>query len=301
MSDTLHPNPPYAFDRLLDFLSRFAYPTLNIVHDGAYRRVFRVDGDLALVEVRATGTMDQPALAVEVLNQTGPVASEALLAQVRQVLAVREERGAFFQMARHDEQLWGIVEPVVGLPALRTADVYEALTEAVIEQQILWTAAQRAQRWLVEWGGHRIAYEGERYYAFPTPEQLAQATVDTLKPLKITFRRMQLLIDLAGEIVAGRLDLSRLAQMPPEDAYDELLAIKGIGHWTAAVTLSRANGRSGYVGHNDVALQAAVNHYFYGENGRISAETVRETFERYGEFAGVAAFYVIARWVLDRY
>jgi hypothetical protein len=55
------------------------------------------------------------------------------------------------------------------------------------------------------------------------------------------------------------------------------------------------------VGHNDVALQAAVNHYFFGGVGRIPAQQVLDAFAPYGDFAGLAAHYTMLRWVLDRY
>lgn len=171
----------------------------------------------------------------------------------------------------------------------------------IIEQQIAWVAAQRAQRWLVEWGGHHAVYNGRTHYAFPTPKQIAAAEIEDLTPLKITFRRMGVMIGVARQIVSGNLQLENLRDLPAEVGYKHLVDLKGIGHWTAAWTLQRAQGPHNYIGHNDVALQAAVNHYFYGSVGRIPGEQVIHTFERYGEFAGLAAHYTILRWVLDRY
>jgi 3-methyladenine DNA glycosylase/8-oxoguanine DNA glycosylase len=126
--------------------------------------------------------------------------------------------------------------------------------------------------------------------------------VDTLTPMKITFRRMRLLIDVAGQVAAGALDLEALRDESPQAAYDALLAIKGIGHWTATYTISRVFGPlHPYVGDNDVALQAAVNHYYYGGKGRIPPEEVRATFAPYGEFAGAAATFTIMRLVHEKY
>ena len=79
------------------------------------------------------------------------------------------------------------------------------------------------------------------------------------------------------------------------------MRIKGIGHWTAAVILARAFGCRDYVGYNDVALQAAVNRYFYGGEGRIPVQMVADTFAPFGEFAGTVAYHTLLRWVLDQY
>ena len=298
---TLKPQPPYNFDLLLAVLDRFAHPTMNHSWDGAFRRVLRDEDGIALIEVQSRGTIDDPALEVAVLTQSGEVREDALLNTVTHVLACNGNRAAFFDMARSDAKLWEVVAPTLGIPALRTQTVHEALVQTIIEQQIAWKAALRAQHWLLAWGGETLDYDGQRYHAYPPPEVLAAATLDELKPLKITHRRINLLIEIAQAIVSGTLNLEPLATIPIDEAYDTLLAIKGIGHWTAAVTLARSRGEFRFVPHNDVALQAAVNAYFYGGEGRIPGELVVKTFAPYGDYAGLAADYTLTRWVLDRY
>lgn len=296
---TLTPPAPYDFDLLLRLLERYAHPTLDIVHQGSYWRALNVNGGMALARVTSRGTLAAPALDVHLMARTGDVDLAALRDHLTAILPA-ESAAAFYDYARQDGTLWPVIEPVVGLPEVRTASVFEALAQTIIEQQISWTTAQRAQRWLVEWAGNRIVHDGMAFYTFPTVKQIAAASVDDLTPLKITFKRINLLIEIARQVAAGELDLERLKQETPEAAYTDLLRIKGIGHWTAVVTLGRACGYRG-VAHNDVALQAAVNHYFYGGKGRIPAALVIETFARCGDFAGTAADHTLARWVLDQY
>jgi DNA-3-methyladenine glycosylase II len=297
----LHPIPPYNFDLVLDLLARYAYPTVDVVHDGAYWRVVSVDDALALICVRSRGTLHAPALEVSLAAAVGEVENLPLLEAAGHILGVTTDPNGFYTFAKSDGDLWEIIGPLVGLRWLRTASVFEALMTTIIEQQISWVSAQRAQRWLVEWGGNRVDYNGSTHYAFPTPQQLASAAVDDLVPLKITFKRMRVMLDIANSVISGELDLEALRHMPVDEAYKVLTGIKGVGHWTAAWTLQRVRGEHNYVGHNDVALQAAVNHYFYGGTGRIPAEQVLECFGRYGDFAGMVAHYTIIRWVLDRY
>lgn len=296
---SLTPPAPYDFGLLLRLLERYAHPTLDIVHQGAYWRALNVNGARALVRVTSRGNPAAPMLDVHLMAQTGDVDTAALREHLAAILPI-DSGAAFYDFARQDEHLWRVIEPVVGLPEVRTASVFEALAQTIIEQQISWTTAQRAQRWLVEWAGNHIVHDGMTFYTSPTPEQIAAASPDELKPLKITFKRIDLLINIARRVAGGELDLERLKQESPEAAYADLLRIRGIGHWTAVVALGRACGYRG-VAHNDVALQAAVNHYFYGGKGRIPAELVIETFARYGDFSGLAADHTLARWVLDQY
>ena len=303
---TLSPQAPYNFPLVLEILRRYAHPTLDHVHEDAYWRALHVNSDnahgLALIRVESLPNSDiSVALMATTLDVTDSIDDSALLAEVSHILGLDMNISPFYVYARTQPALWQVVAPLEGVRWLRTATTFEALCMTIIEQQIAWTAAQRAQRWLVEWGGHTLTHEGKPYFAFPTADQIANSTKEEFTPLKITFRRMRLLIHVAQSVVRGEIDLERLKQTTPQEAYSVLTGIKGIGHWTAAWTLARTQGSFAYVGYNDVALQAAVNHYFYGGTGKIPEAQVTETFARYGEYAGLAAHYTILRWVLDRY
>jgi DNA-3-methyladenine glycosylase II len=298
---TIYPKPPYNFPLLLDVLSRFAHPTVDVAQADSYWRVLRSDDGMALLRVTSQGAVASPALEVHLMAQLGEVDQAVLLRDLGHILHTDAGRADFVAFAQTDTKLWHIVEPLVGLPEWRTASIFEALIQTIIEQQIAWTTAQKAQRWLVEWAGNCITHAGTNYYAFPAPAQIAPLTVDDLKPLKITFKRMALMIDLAGQIERSELDLEALGGQSPEDAYRFLLSIKGIGHWTGAVTLERAFGYKDWVAYNDVVLQAATNRYFYGGIGRITPQQVVDTFAPYGNYAGTVAHYTMIRWVLDQY
>ncbi len=298
---TLCPTAPYHFAGLLDILRRYAHPTLDIVHDGVYWRAVNTGAGLALWCVRNSGTVDSPALEAQLVAQSGAVDVARALERLRYILHLDADTMPFFAMAQDDASLWSVIAPVYGIPYIRSETMFDALAEAIIEQQIAWTAAQRAQRWLVEWAGNFIEYDGQCYYTFPTAQQIANATLDDLKPLKITFKRMALLIHIAQQVVGGEFALEDLRRGTIADAYEALLRLKGIGPWTAAVTVARGLGARDYVTHNDVALQAAVNRYFYGEEGRISEDKMRETFAPYGEHAGLVGYYTLLRWVIDKY
>ena len=191
--------------------------------------------------------------------------------------------------------------PVWGLPLVRTPDVFEALITVMIAQQILWSTALKGIRWLLEWGGHKIVYEGQTYYSFPTPAQLAAATVEELRPLKITGPRIERIILLSQRLVAGDLDLNLLETMSDADRYVYLMAIKGVGHWTAAMTLDTAFGQTSHIPDQDVGVQAAINRYIHDQTGRAAAAHVKTFFVPWGEQASAAAHAVLSRWVIENY
>lgn len=298
---TLTPEPPYNFERLLDILARTPYPSTDIVQDGAYYRVLQGREWLALIRVTAQGTTAAPVLRVEQLAHQGQVEQAALLDKARHLLAADADRRSFFDMARRDPVLWRVVEPLDGLPLLRTETVFEALASAIIEQQIAWRAATRAQQWLAAWGGRSLAFGDRAYHAFSSPIQIAEARPEELAPLKITYRRIGVLQSVARQAATQTLDLEALAGLSPAAAYEFLLNLHGVGPWTAAVTLTRALGNFDYVTENDAALQSAMSWYFNGKEGRMPSHVLGDLLSRYQPYAGLVGAYVLMRWVFDRY
>lgn len=299
---TIHPRPPYDLDITLSLLSRYTHPSLDVAHRRAYWRLVHSRGGLALLKVIQKGTPHDPRLHVYLVMSTVEPDRDELMNKIAHILGTDFNPKPFYDAARRYPTLWEVIKPLQGLRWLRTETVFEALSMTVIEQQIAWRAAQRAQRWLVEWGRQTLSYDGQRFFAFPRPGQIANASIDDLRPLKITFRRMHVLNEIAYKIRQGELCLEQLREEPPETAYDRLVALRGVGHWTAVWTLQRTHIRQhNFVGYNDVALQLAASHYFYGVNEKLTPQSVQDTFSQFGEYAGLAANYTIMRWVIDRY
>jgi DNA-3-methyladenine glycosylase II len=306
----IHPLPPYDFARTIR-ASQYG-SVLNVVREGVYRRAYHVAGQVALVELTGVGRVEAPAIAVKLLASGGPAQDstaaqdsatlgEAILQLLRRTFSAEADLTPFYRHAQTDPILWNIVAPQIGIHELQTPSLFEALALTIIEQQISLSAARRGERWLVGWGGDSITYGGETYYTFPSPARIAAASVEELAPLKITFKRIKIIMDVARQQTSGAVDLEMLRQGTVEDAYRWLINLKGVGHWTAAWTLTRGLGKFTYVGSADVALQAAVNRHYHGKEGRASRELTDETFARYGEFAGLAAFYTLMGWAEMRY
>ncbi len=289
---------PYRLHLWQAVVARFRHPIGYTVCDDKLWMLQRHRQGLVLVQI---GSQDST-LELEVLAHTQEIAPRVLREQVAEALGCYHHLGEFYDFAKQDKTLWQVIEPLEGLPIPRSNDLYTALISLIIEQHIAWTSAQDAQYRLLQWADNRITYDDETFYAFPTPEQLASADLEDLFHLKITHKRIQMLIDISRQFVSRELDLYLpSAQESAEALYQHLLSIKGVGHWTASNVISRAFGLYPYVPHNDVAVQAAVNWYFHGEEGRLDAKELQAQFAEYGEYGGLVAHFTLLRWVIDRY
>ena len=262
---------------------------------GAYRRVLRVNGALALAEFAPV----EGGVTARLLAANGPVDAAAFSTRARWILFPELDLGPLYALAETDPEAARLIAPLYGLRAFRLDSAFEALAVTIIEQQIALSMAQTAERWLIATYGESLDYEGEAYFAFPRPDVLAQLTVADLTPLKITFLRMDRLLAIARAITEGTLDLESLVS-DPDALYTRVLALHGVGHWTACWTLIRASGQFRYFGRADVALRAAANWHFAGLPGRMDGDPMDAIFARYGDQAGLAAFYLDMHYGLHR-
>ena len=288
------PLPPFAyrFDLLLEFVKRIAYPArLVVLGDTLWRFTA---GQLVSYRHEADGIVIRGAC-------DSAANGERVKRESRHWLGLDRDLSAFYEFAASDRALWQVVEPLVGLPIFCSETVFEALITLIIEQHITWKNALRYQRTLMRLFDCGEAIDRASVYRFPSPRQLARATHSDLKALKITNRRIGMISDIANAAADGAIDLESLRLMDANTAYDRLLTLNGVGHWTANNVIGRALGHYPYVSQNDVALQSAVRHYFHNGAGLKSAEMVDDTLGRYGENAGMAGHFVLLRWVLDRY
>lgn len=294
MTEIRLPLPSYAyrFDLLLEFARRISFPARLVVRGDTLWR-FAAGQLLSYHECADAIIVRGDSLSAEQVRR--------IRLTSRRCLGLNQDQTEFYSFAGSDSDLWRVVEPLVGLPLFCSESVFEALVTLIIEQHIAWKSAMRSQRELLRRFGCCARAEEKTVCDFPSPARLARATQAQLKPLKITNKRIDSIIAIAAAERRGGLDLEGIRRLTTEQAYERLLAIKGVGHWTASNVIGRALGRYHYVSHNDVALQAAVRHYFHDGAGEKSAEQVKITLGRFGDFAGIAGHFTLLRWVLDRY
>ena len=91
---------------------------------------------------------------------------------------------------------------------------------------------------------------------FPTPEALAHASADDLGQLGIVRQRQAAIVALANAVLARTLSLHIGADVPATIA--QLIALPGIGHWTAHYIAMRALRWSDAFPASDVALHKAM-------------------------------------------
>ena len=156
---------------------------------------------------------------------------EAVEHEVLHFLGAPFDLDGFYAWAAGDETLAPLVTALAGYrPPLQT-NPFEALVTSITAQQVsLQSAAAIRSRFIERWG---VAYE--HAHSFPTRDRVAQATEEELIGVGFSTRKAEYVVGLAR----SDLDLDGLAQLPDEDVTARLVAIRGLGEWTADWFLAR--------------------------------------------------------------
>ena len=250
---------PFDFALTTERFRAFGTDRANVWHEGGLHRV--VAGRELRIET-APGGVDAEPLDAE----TEPV--------VRALLGLAFDLDNFRAWAAGDEVLAVVVPRLAGFRPPLTPDPFEMLVGAITAQQVSLFSALAIRNRLIERFGERV---GEAW-AFPARERIASANEEELVALGFSRRKAEYVVVLAH----SDLDLGALAGLPDDEVKAHLVALRGLGEWTADWFLARHLARPHAWPWGDLALRKAVADLYGGLD-------VREARERFRPFENLSA------------
>jgi DNA-3-methyladenine glycosylase II len=289
----LFPVPPYDFSLSAAIFST-GDPDIRIFREGVYRHALDIHGHPVLVEVRDRGTVDDPALEVTLRPDPGDTTRE--LSDARELVAsmfnISDDLTTFYRAIANDPVLARIAGSLRGLKSPTTPTVFEALTDSIIEQQISLAVARLLRARLIKKTGNRLELDEGVYYCYPEPEHLASTPDAVFRECGLTTRKGEYIREISRSIVAGDLDLDRFRwYRDTDEIIRDMMKIRGIGKWTAELTIIRGIHRLDAFPADDAGLQRIIVRFYRGGTG-ISNSEARRIAEGWGEWKGLAAFYL---------
>jgi 3-methyladenine DNA glycosylase/8-oxoguanine DNA glycosylase len=206
--------------------------------------------------------------------------------RMRFALGVDHDLAPFFRHVKRDRLLGPIVRRIPWIRPMRRAEPFEALAWAITEQLIETERAFGIQRRLTWRYGRRSACGTLR--DVPSPAALAARAPAELASCDLAPKRAIALIKVAREVASGRADLGT-----HEPAWRRLRAIPEIGSWTVEKLAFEGQGRDDQLPAGDLAYVKLVGR-LAGLGRRASEDEVREFFEPYAPFQGLAGIYLLA-------
>ena len=158
-------------------------------------------------------------------------------------------------------------------------DPFVTLARSIVGQQISVKAAQTV------W---------DRFAQLPaemTPANVLRLKVDDMRAAGLSARKVEYLVDLALHFDDKRLNVDSWAEQDDEAIIAELVAIRGIGRWTAEMFLIFHLMRPNVLPLDDVGLINGISrNYFSGE--AVSRSDAREVAAAWAPYCSVATWYI---------
>ena len=170
--------------------------------------------------------------------------------------------------------------PQFGEASLQSrGDAFVTVARSIVGQQISVKAAQTV------W---------DRFAKLPrkiTPANVLKLKVDDMREAGLSARKVEYLVDLALHFDNGVLNVKKWSEMSDDDIIDELVAIRGIGRWTAEMFLMFHLMRPNVLPLDDVGLINGISrNYFSGE--AVSRSEAREVAAAWAPYCSVATWYI---------
>jgi AraC family transcriptional regulator of adaptative response / DNA-3-methyladenine glycosylase II len=219
---------------LLEFFGRRAVPGVEEIDGAVYRRSLRLRGGFGVVEMRALDGRIGVRLS---LDDRGD--EDEALARVRAMLDLDADPAEVADGLGVDALMRGLVAKARGrrVPGCAAGD--ELAVRAVLGQQISVQRASVLAGYLVEAYGERLANPiGSVTHAFPSAAALAAGACAPSGPWGMPGARIRAIAALTGALADGDLVLE--PGVDRREAEDRLLALPGIGPWTASYIAMRA-------------------------------------------------------------
>ncbi len=287
------PAPPFRLDFTALALRRRPLNAIDRWNGEIYSRVLAIDNVPVLVEVTQSGGPRSPRLRIKAMADRMPRNARArILQSIERLLGLGINLRPFYRLAKGDRRLNALARRFVGLKPPRFPSVFEAIVNGIACQQLsLHVGLTLLNRMAMRAGLAFETSDGNRR-AFPRPEDLSKCPMSVLRRLGFSTNKGIALKQIAREIVAGQFDPESLADLGNEEAIERLLALRGVGRWTAEYVLLRGLGRTDVFPADDVGAQNNLTRWLKID-GPLEYSSVKQKLARWQPYSGLIYFHLL--------
>ena len=188
-------------------------------------------------------------------------------------------------LSQNDRQLAPVIARY-GLCDIRPhKDYYRELVDSIISQQLSVKAAAAIEKRFV------ALFDGK----YPSPEQILKKDIGEFRAAGLSYAKGKYVQDIARHILDGELVLDKFDDLSNGEVAKELVAVKGIGEWTAHMFLMFCMGRSDILPVGDLGIKNGMRQ-LYGFKDAPTPEQMREKAVKnsWHPYESIASWYIWA-------
>jgi len=285
---SLRPRMPFRLDATAWALRRRAMNAVDVWNGETYRRVLAVGDKPVLVAVTQNAMILDVTVAGENLF---PAVEQVVTVALKRLLGIDVDLSEFYEFASRHARLDQLVERFRGLKPPRFATVFECLANGITCQQLSLTVGIVFLNRLSEHCGLKFS---QGMHAFPRPEDLAHLQPADLRPLGYSGNKARSMIGVARAIVEGQLDLEELTQLDNAECFERLVAIPGVGRWTAEYVLLRGLGRTNIFPGDDVGARNNLERWLRLRR-KLDYERVQQVLRKWKGYGGLIFLHLLLK------
>ncbi|MBI9009654.1 MAG: DNA-3-methyladenine glycosylase 2 family protein [Tenericutes bacterium] len=277
----------FSFKECLTFLSREPNEILHKIEGETFYKLLQIDKENILIKVTSPKNNK---LHIEALN-TGLEKKHIPIIEnyIVKLFDLDNDISEFYKLCKKDKIMNSVADKYYGLRIIGIPNLFEALCWAIIGQHINLKFAYTIKKNFTEQYGESIEYNGVKHWLFPNPEVVADLSVNELNKLQFTKKKAEYIIGIAEEIKSGSLKFGLNENANLIEC--KLLALKGIGKWTAHYVMMKYFQIPLAFPIADVGLHNALKEQM-GLAEKPSIEEIEKYFEQFRNWEAYTTFYL---------
>lgn len=268
--------PPFDWEGIMQFLKTRSVKEVEIVHLDSYFRTVQLGQFKGWI--RVSHVRSKHAIMVELSHTLLPVLP-ALMGRLRNLFDLNARPDVIGTQLMQDPLLKNVVTQNPGLRVPGAFDGFELAVRAILGQQISVKAATTLASRFVKTFGEKIDTPfSDLRCLFPIPQRIALVKQEDLGAMGIIRSRARTILSIAEEIASNRLKIE--AGMHPEQVIKQLIALPGIGKWTAHYIAMRALRWPDAFPKEDIVVRKSLGHV-----SAAKAEELSQTWRPWRSYA----------------
>jgi len=208
------------------------------------------------------------------------------------LLGLHTDLTPWYQLARGDPRLRALADKFRGVKPPCFPTLFEALVNGFACQQLSLVVCLELLNRLAAVCEIDPRKAHATSHAFPSPHAVAALSPERGRAIGLSRQKVRALLELAGAVDRHEIDLESLTEEDDDVVKQRLLALRGVGRWTAEYALLRGLGRLHVFPGDDVGAQKRLAHWL-GKSRPLTYEGVRRAVAPWRRYAGLVYFHLL--------